>query len=111
MHVSLFRGVLRSASSEHIRSLDHGAISSNGLLLLSRPTPRFTAVASKSIRDRRVTGARIPASKTETAILLFADNLPATKVAQTVRISLDSASAIRALIHAGTEGDAAENRL
>ncbi len=52
-------------------------------------------MASKSIRDRRLTGARIPASKKETAILLFADNLRATYVAKTVGISLDSARGIR----------------
>ena len=52
-------------------------------------------MASKSIRDRRLTGARIPASKKETAILLFADNRGATYVAKTVGISLDSARGIR----------------
>ena len=34
-------------------------------------------------------------SKRQTAIFLFADNIPATKVANVVRISLDSARAIR----------------
>jgi hypothetical protein len=52
-------------------------------------------VASKSIRDRRLTGARIPASKKEAAVLYFVDNLRATEVANTVGISLDSARAIR----------------
>jgi hypothetical protein len=53
------------------------------------------AVASKSIRERRLTGTRIPASKKETAIFLFADNLPATEVAKIVEIALDSARGIR----------------
>jgi DNA-directed RNA polymerase specialized sigma24 family protein len=52
-------------------------------------------VASRSIRDRRLTGARIPASKKEAAILYFVDNLRATEVAKIVGISLDSARAIR----------------
>ena len=52
-------------------------------------------MASKSIRDRRLTGARIAASKKEKAILLFADNRCATEVAKTVGISLDSARGIR----------------
>jgi hypothetical protein len=52
-------------------------------------------VASKSIRDRRLTGRRIPLAKRQTAIFLFADNIPATKVANIVGISLDSARAIR----------------
>ena len=52
-------------------------------------------MASESIRDRRLSGARLPAAKKETAIMFFADNLPATKVAKIVGISLDSARAIR----------------
>jgi hypothetical protein len=52
-------------------------------------------VASKSIRDRRLTGARIPESKKEPAVMFFVDNLPATEVARLVGISLDSARAIR----------------
>jgi hypothetical protein len=52
-------------------------------------------VASKSIRDGRLTGARIAASKKETAILLFADNRCATEVAKAVEISVDSARGIR----------------
>jgi hypothetical protein len=52
-------------------------------------------VASKSIRDRTLTGTRIPMAKRQTAIFLFADNVPATKVANVVGISLDSARGIR----------------
>ena len=70
--------------------------SSNAQPLLPRGSDRlrFTTVASKSIRDRRLTGTRIPASKKETAIWLFADNPCATEVAKTVGMSLDSARGI-----------------
>ena len=52
-------------------------------------------MASKSVRDRLLTGSRIPLSKRATAIFFFAENLPATEVAKIVRISLDSARGIR----------------
>lgn len=52
-------------------------------------------MASKSIRDRLLTGSRIPLSKRATAIFFFAENLPATEVAKIVGISLDSARGIR----------------
>ena len=52
-------------------------------------------MASKSIRDRLLTGSRIPLSKRATAIFFFAENLPATEVAEIVGISLDSARGIR----------------
>ena len=52
-------------------------------------------MASKSIRDRLLTGSRIPLSKRATAIFFFAENLPATEVAKIVEISLDSARGIR----------------
>ena len=52
-------------------------------------------MASKSIRDRLLTGSRIPLSKRATAIFFFAENLPATDVAKIVGISLDSARGIR----------------
>jgi hypothetical protein len=52
-------------------------------------------VASKSIRDRLLTGSRIPLHKRATAIFFFADNLPATEVSKIVGISLDSARGIR----------------
>ena len=52
-------------------------------------------MASKSIRDRLLTGSRIPLSKRTTAIFFFAENLPATEVAKIVGISLDSARGIR----------------
>ena len=45
-------------------------------------------MASKSIRDRLLTGSRIPLSKRATAIFFFAENLPATEVAKIVGISL-----------------------
>ena len=52
-------------------------------------------MASKSIRDRLLTGSRIPLSKRATAIFFFAENVPATEVAEIVGISLDSARGIR----------------
>ena len=52
-------------------------------------------MASKAIRDCRLTGKRIPFEKKATAIFYFADNLSATEVARMVGISLDSARAIR----------------
>ncbi len=52
-------------------------------------------MASKSIRDRLLTGSRIPLSKRATALFFFAENLPATEVAKIVGISLDSARGIR----------------
>lgn len=52
-------------------------------------------MASKSIRDHRLTSTRISVSKKDAAILLFADNLPATEVAKIVGIALDSARFIR----------------
>jgi len=52
-------------------------------------------MASKSIRDRLLTGSRIPLSKRATAIFFFAENPPATEVAEIVGISLDSARGIR----------------
>ncbi len=52
-------------------------------------------MASKSIRHRLLTGSRIPLSKRATAIFFFAENLPATEVAEIVGISLDSARGIR----------------
>ena len=80
----------------HIRSLEHDA-TFNRLTVATARNDRlpFTTVASKSIRDRRLTGARIPASKKEPAILFFADNRRATEVAKAVGISLDSARAVR----------------
>jgi hypothetical protein len=52
-------------------------------------------MASKSVRDRLLTGSRIPLSKKATAIFFFAENVPATEVAKIVGISLDSARGIR----------------
>ena len=52
-------------------------------------------MASKSIRDRLLTGSRIPLHKRATAIFFFADNLLATEVSKIVGISLDSARGIR----------------
>jgi hypothetical protein len=87
---------LRFCLIEPIRSLEHHAIFKWSTVATARSDRLlFTAVASKSIRDRRLTGARIPESKKEPAVLFFVDNLPATEVAKLVGISLDSARGIR----------------
>jgi hypothetical protein len=88
--------VLRFCLIEPIRALEHHAIFKRSTApTVGSDRLKFTAVASKSIRDRRLTGARIPESKKEPAVLFFVDNLPATEVARLVGISLDSARAIR----------------